>query len=391
MKRRQQAFAWILAGLMTTAAPLTALAGVPEFGRTEEEWALLRDDRIEYDEIADLVHEYNATVKKNQIDLNEFRKDYGETNDKWADRYRELADEVESSLVYPDVDDSGYASAMSAIVTGEMQVEKLREQADDAVEDYLTYYYDMCSTECLLVSQAQSNMISWYQNQQKLRSDEKQLQLLQEQYQSAVVQSSIGMATEVQVLTARESLRNAEKTVQDDQAAIENVHQRLMVLLGWSHDAGPEIGDIPEVDMERIASMNPETDKQQAIENSYMMKSNRRKLENARTEDVRQNLQETIAEDEQNIGATLKANYQNVLSSKAAYELGVAQAGLAQRNLQSAKLQFDVGNVSRLDYITQEIEAEKAQLQVETAKLNLFQAVESYNWALNGLAGTSAS
>ena len=117
MKRFKQTLSLALAGVMMTAAPTAAFAASPEFARSAEEWAKLQDNKIEYDEIADLVHEYNATVQKNAIDLGKFRKDYGDTNEKWADRYRELADDLEASLSYPDVDDASYASIMTQIVT----------------------------------------------------------------------------------------------------------------------------------------------------------------------------------------------------------------------------------------------------------------------------------
>ena len=69
MKRLKQALSLGMAGVMMTAAPVTAFAASPEFSRSAEEWARLQDNKIEYDEIADLIHEYNATVQKNAIDL----------------------------------------------------------------------------------------------------------------------------------------------------------------------------------------------------------------------------------------------------------------------------------------------------------------------------------
>lgn len=47
---------------LSVGAPVTSLAGTPEFGRSAEEWARLRDNVLEYEEIEDLVYEYNTTV-----------------------------------------------------------------------------------------------------------------------------------------------------------------------------------------------------------------------------------------------------------------------------------------------------------------------------------------
>lgn len=387
--KRMAAGALVLCGF--AAAPPAAWAGTPEFARSQEEWDRLRDDKIEYEEIPDLIHEYNATAKKNQIDLNEFRKDYGESKHEWADRYRELADELESSLDYPDVSDSDFASVMTNIVTAEMQIDNWRETADDELEDYLVYYYDTCLAECLLVSEAQSDMISLYAGQIQLETDEKTLELLKEQYESALVQQSVGLATDIEVLTISESVKNAEKAVQDGRDALVNLRQRMLVLLGWEHNADPEIGELPDIDPERIAQMDPEADKAMAVENSYTMKSNKRKLENAWSPDTIDELNETIQEDTQSIGASLLASYKNVLASQSAYELSKAQAALEESNLRKAERQYELGTLSRLDYIAQEITTQQADKAVRNAELTLFQAVQSYDWALNGLAGSSSS
>ena len=376
-------------------APLTAFAGTPEFARSEEEWAKLRDDVIEYDELQGLIHEYNATVKKNQINLNQFRKDYGETNDEWADRYRELADDLEASLDYPDVDDENYASVMTSVVTSEMQIDAWRETADDALEDYQTFYYDTCLAECLLVYQAQSNYISWYQGQVQQTVDEKNLELLNEQFDSIEKQLSLGLATESEMLSLREAVRNGEKAVQDDKDYLENLYERTIVLLGWKHDATPEICGISEEAFEerlaRIAQMDPAADKAAAIENSYTMKSNKKKMENSLSSDAKENLEETIREDEQSIGAALVSAYQNVLACEAAYDLNVALEELEQDNQRRANLKYELGKISKLELLSQKIATTLAEGNVENAKLQLFQAAENYDWMLNGLAGSSAS
>ena len=50
---------------LSLGMPVSALAGSPEFSRTAEEWARLRDNVLEYGEIEDLVYEYNTTVLNN--------------------------------------------------------------------------------------------------------------------------------------------------------------------------------------------------------------------------------------------------------------------------------------------------------------------------------------
>ena len=68
MKRRRKAgiLSLCVGTALSLQAPLMSFAASPEFARTSEEWARLRDNVLEYDELADLIHEYNVTVQNNQ-------------------------------------------------------------------------------------------------------------------------------------------------------------------------------------------------------------------------------------------------------------------------------------------------------------------------------------
>ena len=54
---------------LSLGMPMEVLAVTPEFGRSAEEWAALRDNVLEYGEIEDLVAEYNVTVRNNSQEL----------------------------------------------------------------------------------------------------------------------------------------------------------------------------------------------------------------------------------------------------------------------------------------------------------------------------------
>ena len=48
---------------VSVSAALPAYASSPEFARSAEEWAALKDNKIEYWEIEGLIQEYNPTVQ----------------------------------------------------------------------------------------------------------------------------------------------------------------------------------------------------------------------------------------------------------------------------------------------------------------------------------------
>lgn len=376
-----------IAGAMAAAAPSMAFAASPEFARSAEEWAKLRDDVIEYDELAALVHEYNATVQKNIIDYNEFRKEYGDTNDEVSERYRELASDLLNEIYYPDIDDAGYAGAMANVISSEQSAKDYEKKADDSLEDSYIIYLGNLQAEANLVVSAQTEMMNYFTNQLQLQVNQKTKELLQENYNSTVNRKNQGMATEVDVLNVQENLHSAEQAIITTQSAMETGRKKLQVLLGWSSDANPELRELPAVNVERIASMDPVADKQQALESNYTLLINKRKLDNARSADKKETLQTTVAENERNIGASLTAAYQNVVAARTSYDLAVSQAALEAQNLQTAERKYSIGQVARLQYLTQQNTTEKAQLNVKIAELKLFQAMETYEWAINGLAG----
>ncbi len=384
-KKIKNITAVVLTGALI-AAPCTALAASPEFARTAEEWATLQDNVLEYGEIEDLVHEYNPTVQKNQIELEKFRRDYGMTNSEWADRYRELANELEDDLNYPDIDDTSYATIMSSIVTSEMQIETWRETADDALEDYEVYYLTYMQEEKQIAQNAQDDMIAYYADQVALQSDLTNREILEVSYEDAVARQSLGSATYTTVLLAEQDLQDNAEAIQQDETAIESAKENLLVELGWSYSSDPEIMPLPPLDFEHIATMNPDIDREQAIANNYTLRINQRKYDNARAQDNIDSLAKTIASNEQMIGASLNSLYSAVLSAQAAYELAQSEYELEVRDLSSAERQYSLGNISRIEYLTQQNTTQMKEIAVQSAYLSLFQAVQNYDWAVKGLA-----
>ncbi|MFQ8840906.1 MAG: hypothetical protein ACLR8P_08240 [Clostridium fessum] len=126
-------------------------------------WASLQDDKLEFDEIADLIHEYNSTVEKNRIEYKDYQgKDSNET----AQEYYDAADEIESSIEYPDSDDANYGSALAkAAQRSEASATQMREQGDNNVDDANVKAWGYTQTEKSLVQQAQNLMIQYWNAQ----------------------------------------------------------------------------------------------------------------------------------------------------------------------------------------------------------------------------------
>ena len=383
MKKWKQISACCLAAVLAAAAPTgTAWAGSPEFARSAEEWAKLRDNVMEYDELAGLIHEYNVTVQNNQRDYIEKKN---KTSDEIAQDYRDAADAVRSSM---SGDDSPQAIMQDSMA--EAQALSLEQQADDNVEDSEIFKMTYDQTEATLVSNAQTNMISYHQKARDLDLKKKNRELLAATYDSVVLKMNHGMATQMEVLTAQENLQNADAAILTAESDLENTRQKLCVMLGWRYDASPEIREIPAVDLNRIQSMDPAADKAKALENNYTLRINKKKLANSSNNSKKESLQMTIDDNIQRIGSSVDSAYKNVIQSQTAYQQAAVSLEVASKNMEAAERKMQIGTLSRLDYLTQQYAYLQAQVAMEDASMALFQAVESYDWNINGLASASA-
>jgi len=381
MKMINKITAWSLAGAMGISIPMTALAGSPEFSRSAEEWAGLKDNVLEYEEIGDLIHEYNVTVQNNQYDYNQFIKDYGKTREDVAQSYRDLADDLESSK---SGEDSG--AAMVSDLQLELQAKQLREQADDNLEDSQINYWTYEQAEDNLTLSAQSKFISYYKKQLELESAQVELKNMENDYNLAVTKRQAGTVTEADVLDCKEQMLEQEKTVSKLEQEIESTRQKLIVMLGWSGGDQPEIKDISELNLSEYENIDLEADKQKAQENNYTLKINKRKLENAKDDNNKEKISNTIEGNQRQINVSVTSAWQNLQTAKLSYEQAEADATTEQRNMELTQQKWNAGMITKYEYEKQQSTLSSAKNSVKAARLSLLETLETYKWNINGLA-----
>lgn len=384
MKNIKSILALALVGSISVSGTIYAN---PAFSRTQEEWDKLKDNKLEYGEIQGLIEEYNATVLKNNINYNKFRKDYGDTNSKVAEKYREMANEIESKMQEPDPDSPAYVSQLAGKASSYATVENLRKSADTSLEDSQIQRYNFDAAKYQLVQVAENNMITYYNDMSaidnaKLTKEKAELDL-----NLANVKFSSGKATNTGVLDAKEALLKSTQNISSAEADFNSVRSKLMVMCGWSFDANPEFGALPDINFEeRINAMDTAKDTQTAIDNNYTLKANLRKLENSRSTDQKDELNKTIANNKSTIATTMTTAYQNVLSARDAYNYAISNANLQDTNLQMINKKFSLGAVSKYDLQVQEVTKKQADIASLQAKYALFTAINNYEWNLKGLA-----
>lgn len=380
MRRMSKLKILLLAGVMGMSLPMTSMAS-PEFSRTAGEWSSLRDNVLEYGEIADLIHEYNVTVQNNRYEYNEFIKDYGKKKDDVAQAYRDLADDLEAEK-------SGDDSAMSRVsdLQLDIQAKQLREQADDNLEDSEIHYLSYSQAEDNLVLSAQSKFISYYKNQLELEAAEAQKKTLENTETLTAAKRQAGMATEADVLIAQESVLEQEKTISGLKQEIERTRQELIIMLGWKGSDQPEITGLPDNIMAELDSIDLQADQETALEKNYTLRINRKKLENADDADSKAKIKNTISGNERQIEVSVTNAWEGLQTGKLSYEQAVSDAAAEARNMEQAVQKWSAGMITRYDYEQQQAALTKKELAVKTAELNLIDLLETYRWNVNGLA-----
>ncbi len=366
--------------------PAQAYAGSPEFARTQEEWERLRDDRLEYDEIADLVHEYNNTVLQNQIS---YRDELDKDNDDIAQDYYDRATEIYDNIEYPDSDSSNYGSQMAAALNSKLQADQLMEQGDKSTDDSETLKLTYDQTEASLVKQAQQQMISYWNQYYTLDSLRTKKEQAETALESEETRMAAGMSTQAKLLSAREAVTSADASILSAESSLAKTKENLCLMLGWTYGAQVEIGQLPEPDPETIDAIDLTADIQTALENNYSYKKTEKQLNNARTASVRETMTQTLKNQKEAISNSVQDKYSSLILARSSYEQALQAYEIQKNSYESAGRKLQAGTITQNAYQDQEISYLDAEVTVRTRKLALLEAMEAYQWDVAGLASAS--
>ena len=380
-------FSLIIAGL--SQASLRSLAKSPTFSRTEEEWAKLRDMNLDYEEIDGLVTEYNATVQTNQANMQQFTRDYGRKNSQVSQSYRDMAEKIEDSLTEPEPDSMTYVPMMASIAQSRATINNLKNSADTTLEDYEVQYFTYESARLSLVQNTKALMISYYSKDVSKEALQKAVEVAELNLANAQARVAVGMATNLDVLSAKEAVIKANKTLSDQSNAALADRDKLLIMTGFKTDSQANIGFVPvlsEEELQSIDKINVEEDIKKAVEENYALKIDKRKLGNAKSDTQIKSLNSTISSGTENIKANVQTLHKNLLNAKDKLNLLKAELELSSKDLETIRQKKNLGMATQLEVANKELENIKKNTEKKQAELALRLALENYNSAVNGLA-----
>lgn len=421
MKRQyRQVLPLLTAAALASFSPMQALAENPQFAHDEAAWARLQDNTMEYDELSLLVEEYNPNYQneqasyndtKNDDDAAEIRKDAKNSADDMYDSAEDLRDQAEDlSDQADDLSDqaeaareagnvalaaqlqagaasymAGYAPLMSAAAMTQNSALKSDISADSSyVDSDMRKIQHIKNQKGIVVST--QNLFNSY-NQLRVNADliQKNVEVMEVAANAVQTQASIGMATQADVLKAQKNLQSIKSTQTETLSSLETLRQNLCMMTGWSYNAQPKIKEVPQADLAAIDQINLEADRQKALENNYDLQYSRRALNNMQENSTdKKNQERTVKNLEQSISASMTNLYNDIQQKKIAWQLAQAELATEQQSMSATETKRGLGMVSDLEYLQAQSSFLGKQIAEKTANMALFQAVETYNWAVNG-------
>ena len=400
MRRKNQILALGLAAVLTAASAVPAFAGYAPTGPGAEPepekydaatLSKLQDNVLEYDELALRVREYNPNISEAWRKYGESKEDYQNMLTELESTYDDSMDNIDAVLkplkqaekLMPQL--KGTVKQMSSLKSG---YHSLVQGIRVTVTNWDTSKRNTSQIrqyEKQVISGAQSAMIGYNTIVDNKATLETMVDLYQKQCDMYQRMAALGLVNQTDVVSAQTSLIGAKSQLASLQSQEDSVYRTLCLLLGYDPDSGVEIRNLPDFDMSRLDGMNLEADTKKAIGNNYTLIGQRTSAKGETNAQIAARLN-TIEEGEQKLTIEMQRLYQDVLDKKAAYEAAMTGYEAAEKSNGAAQRQYQNGLLSEMQYVGTQISYNQKKAAKESAELDLWTAMNAYDWGIEGLA-----
>lgn len=353
---------------------------------TAEEKARLQDNVLEYDEVQLRVREYNPAISEAWKTYRDTKQDYANVVTELESQYDTVIDMADS---YVDLGNlmGNPALAATGKSLGDAYKSTLQGMRDTVNEwdGNKSATSQIRQFERQMTAGAEQALIGYDMIRKNVSTLETMVQLYQKQYDMYQRMQGLGLATSKDVLSAQTSLLSGQSQLASLNSQSDSLRRTLCLMLGYDPDTNPDIRPVPQFDMNRLNAMNLEEDTKKAIGNNYTL-IGQRTSGKARTSsgvEVRLNM---IQEGEQKLTIEMQRLYQEVMDKKAAYDAAATGFEAAEKSFGAATRQYQNGMLSEVQYVGAQIAYNQKKAAFESANLELWQAMENYDWGVTGLA-----
>ena len=350
-------------------------------GCTEEEWARLMDNKLEYGEIGKLVHYFNPSLSDgwNQIDdnLRESKSNLyvlGDAKKKTKKYFEDIL------KIYPD---PAIQEAYAAALLGFDMLIKQYRTMENKLQKNSMYTAPLLTAENSVTYLVQILMVNYDMVVANNKMLEHLVTLYEESYEANKEQSATGMATELDVLKAQSDLVSAKANLSKLKVTEQQLYNQIITMCGWKAGDRVEIGAIPFPDESRISSMNPDTDAETAANSNSTIKQ-LHSGKHSKTSEGLNRYFDKEAELKGYVRANMTTLYANVLAAQTGYEAAKAGFDAAKLNKAAVDTQFKQGQISKAQYLGASIEYVQKEAALRSAVDSYEQAILTYEAALRG-------
>ena len=391
MKRRILA----LSLCMALATPVTSLAYVKspgnpsEVGKTqaelngysEETWAKLMDNTLEYSEIEDLVKNFNVNISSAWSKFNDNINSLNIALDTLRSAKREMSSDATAAM-----NDGDIVNTMLYKAQGQglgMSIQAMGTAKDKLSRQITAANAPIRNAQDQVVAGVEALMIGYknIENQEKILDS--MINMYEEALRVTNQTGSLGLSTNADIIKAQSDLTNARANLLNLKTNKDKLYRTLITMCGWSPDAVVTVADIPDVSDDDINKLNPSVDINTAIGNNATLIKNRHNTSSKSSSFVDAKLYQS-SQDEDILRANINELYNNIITDKG--NLAAANAGLeASKATQNAlDTQKSMGMLSTAQYLGGRLSVLQKQAEFESARLQLNTDYNAYMQALAG-------
>lgn len=338
---------------------------------SDERKNALKGNKVSYNDIEDMVHLYNPEVLNNWNSW--------ENNKSSQDIYDEYQDAANILYDAAGSQDSEMQEGMMLAQGRAMQI-----QADKNASDSYTNFLSNYLSEMQLVLSTKILDLNYQKSAFELLNANESILESKRNMEKAQNALNFGAGTQVELLTAKKAVVDAESARISAESSQKTYKRKL--LLNCGKPASDDIY-IEPIDLGLgldISSIKLNDDYQMALAHNIQYEVYRRKIENARTDEVKNEYKILYESAPEKIYNDLENKYRNILDAlDSSYNREVALK-LAKDNMEKADNEYEHGNISTKELLTAQYNLSVANNNVQIAKYDLKIAVETYKYSVMG-------
>ena len=332
----------------------------------------LKKEEVHYDDIEDLIHLFNPEILNNwnNWENNKSVQDI-------YDNYQAAADKLYNGA---SSQDSDLQEAMLSAQGIAMQIQA-DKNASDSYTNFLTNYL----IEKQLVLQTKIIDLNYQKSAYELIKANDALEEAKNKESLATNSLNAGSGTQIDLLNAKKAVADARSNQVLAESNQKTNKRNLLIYCGKQANDSVYIAPVDFiVDANKVMSININDDYQHALSHNIQREIYRRKIDNARTEEVKNELKISYDASSEKIYNDLEKKYSDILDAIDTVNNRQISLNLANSNYTKANNEFAHGNISEKELRTASYEVKVANSNLVIANYDLKIAYETYNDAVKG-------